>query len=152
MPACQPQLLGGGKGFWLEMGHRFEQLFGWDETIPGFVHTKNTKSMTKNAPYEDRTHDLRIMRPTRYRLRQRSVVYKSELCVIWWSLTCLGNMSNLNHVKTATHNTHRTLHCNMTTILESPQVKNHDLISTCAFQIDNCPFTDSLAADKFLPP
>ena len=26
-----------------------------------------------NAPCEDRTHDLRIMRPTRYQLRQRSV-------------------------------------------------------------------------------
>ena len=30
-----------------------------------------------NASCEDRTHDLRIMRPTRYRLRQRSVMSRT---------------------------------------------------------------------------
>jgi hypothetical protein len=34
---------------------------------------KRKKKVDKNASCEDRTHDLRIMRPTRYQLRQRSI-------------------------------------------------------------------------------
>ena len=48
------------------------------------LQNQNENASWKNAPYEDRTHDLRIMRPTRYRLRQRSVSTAVDLWVGWW--------------------------------------------------------------------
>ncbi len=41
------------------------------------LHDKMIQTSNENAPCEDRTHDLRIMRPTRYRLRQRSLYHQT---------------------------------------------------------------------------
>ena len=46
-----------------------------EEDWPHYIGLQPIRSdgIQKSASCEDRTHDLRIMRPTRYRLRQRSL-------------------------------------------------------------------------------